>query len=183
MQKVATILLLIWGVFFLLQRRKLKSGIVYFVFLFFMILPSFLQMDYINNYIINGINYGNIIVLSILLILGFIPWLFFDKAFSICQYRIIVNERYICFLKFIFKGLIIGSIFSMFYMFPYAVQGVLMGAAERRATMINGGVLPSNIITTLVVGISGLNIFNILFFYISCLHIELYKYRFLVIDI
>lgn len=178
MQKVAVILLLMWGIFFLSQKRKLKSGIVYFAFLFFMILPSLLKMNYISSYIINGIDYRNIVVFSVLLILGFIPWLVFDRTFSIYSYRLIVDEKYIHFLKFIFKGLIISSLFSIFYLLPYAIQGVLMGAAERRATMVDGGVLPSNIVTTLVVGISGLNIFNVLFFYISCLHIRLYKYRF-----
>ena len=71
MQKAAIILLIMWGIFFLQQKRKLNSGIIYFLFLFFMILPSFFQMNYINNYIIYDINYRNIFVLGLLLIFGF----------------------------------------------------------------------------------------------------------------
>ena len=174
---VAIILLSVWIVFFLINKRHIKSGIVLFMFLLFMALPSLFEMHFLEVEIIDYIDYFNILILALLLTGGFLPWLTFDKALK-NRYHFNISPNGIPLLKFIFCILIIGSLFSIAYLLPYAINSIAMGASATRELITEKSVLPETPLTTLVVGFAGLNIYNILAFYLSLLNNQLKKYRF-----
>ena len=175
MFEVAVILSLIWGAYYLLVRRRIQSGIVFFVFLFCMAIPSFFQPEFLQAYIESSINITNITILAIVLIVSFKPWRSFDRA---VKDRVIsINYNYIKNLRFLFLFTIVGSLYAILYLMPYAIAGVRMGAADVRALISDVSVLPKNILTTIAVSFAALYIYNILFFYIACLSDELKRYR------
>ncbi len=176
MLTVAFLLTLIWGIYFLHVRKHVKTGTVFFVMLLMMVIPSWLEMNFLKGYIVIETDYFNICVLGILLILGFKPWLEFDKSLR-SNAVIKINPRYIQRFKVIFTILIICSLISIIYLLPYAIEGISAGAKDRRAEIQGSTVLPDSFLTTIVVGIAALNIYNALFFFISCLHPVFKRYR------
>ena len=176
MTEVAIILTLIWALFLILIRKKIASIKVLFAFLFMMLLPSWLEMYFLKQYIPNQVNYFNIFIFGMLLVIGSLPWLSFDK-YLLKNKQILVNQHYIKSLKIIFILIIICSLFSIAYLIPYSIDGIIAGAADRRIEIKESGILPENFLTTFVVGIAALNIYNILFFFISCLDERLKKFR------
>lgn len=177
MYNTALILTILWGVIYLFTRNKISSGKVYFAFLFMMAVPSFFELEFLEKYIEYPIDYTNIFTLGILLLLGFIPWHYFDKYFC-NNYVISINNEYISILKHIFVFIIIGSLISILYLLPYAIQSMAIGAAEVREYIQEESPLPDNFFTTICVGFAALHIYCILFFFISFLTDELKQYRF-----
>ncbi len=177
MYYTALILTILWGIIYLFTRAKLSSGKIYFLFLFMMAIPSFFELEFLEKYIEAPIDYANIFTLGILLLIGFSPWYYFDKHFS-RDCIISVDDRYISTLKHIFVFVIIGSIISILYLLPYAIQSMAIGAADIREYIQDESPLPDNILTTICVGFAALHIYCILFFYISYLTDELKHYRF-----
>ena len=106
MLTVAFLLTLIWGIYFLHVRKHVKTGTVFFVMLLMMVIPSWLEMNFLKGYIVIETDSFNICVLGILLILGFKPWLEFDKSLR-SNAVIKINPRYIQRFKVIFTILII----------------------------------------------------------------------------
>ena len=177
MYTTALILTILWAVIYLFIRKKINSGKVYFIFLFSMSIPSFFELEFLEKYIEGFIDYANIFALGILLLLSFIPWYYFDTHFS--RNRILsINNAFLPNLKRIFTFCICGSILSIIYLLPYAIQSMAIGAADIREYIQDESILPNNIITTICVGFAALHIYCILFFYISYLSNELKPYRF-----
>lgn len=178
MREVALILTVLWGLFYILFHKRLGSSKILFAFLLVMVIPSWLEMHFLELYTAPRINYTNVFIMGCLLLLGALPWMSFDKLQRLRpQYVFVVNDRYIRTIKFAFVVLIVGSLFSIIYLFPYAMQGIMMGAQERRTSMGDADVLPPSILTTFVVGFAALNIYNILGFYIACIDERLRRYR------
>lgn len=176
---VALILGSIWGTFYLSIRKKIKSGIIYFLFLLCMLFPVTLdRYDFL--FYNHTPSVKNLIIFSLLLIAGFIPWLIFDK-WAINK-KFVIPDSSLKYLKIIFKILIILSLYSIVYLFPYAKRGLILGALEIRYLLNSGEeqLLPSSIFTTIAVASAALCIFAILFFYISCLTPKLKNYRILL---
>lgn len=178
MREVALILTVLWGLFYIVYRKRLGSSKVLFAFLFVMVIPSWLEMHFLNIYKAPHIDYTNVFIMGCLLLLGAIPWVSFDKMQrNRPQAVFIVADKYVRTFRIAFFILIIGSLFSILYLLPYAIQGITMGAQERRTSMADVNVLPPGILTTFVVGFAALNIYNILGFYISCIDDRFKRYR------
>lgn len=178
MREVALILTILWGGFFLICHKRLGSSKVLFAFLFAMVVPSWFAMHFLDLYIAPYVNYLNVFVMGCLLLLGALPWMAFDRLKRLRPRSVyVVNDRYIQTIRVIFRFLIVSSLFSICYLLPYAMQGIAMGAQERRTSMADVDVLPPSILTTFVVGFAALNIYNILGFYISCIDERLKRYR------
>lgn len=174
----AIILSVIWLLFYVHGKKALQTGKIYFIFLFFMILPSWLQPDWMLFWIETEVNYFYIIIFGLLLMSGFYPWYIFDKYITRHKVRFEINPKKIKRLKVWFTVIIILSLYSIVYLLPYAIMGMILGAAETRNIIKTGSLLPASIFTTLAVGFAALNIYCILFFYVSSLSPELKKYRF-----
>lgn len=179
MYYVALLLTLMWGLSYLLVKKNLCSGRIYFYILFAMSIPSFFEPNFLNKFIEGPIDYTNIFILGFLLLLGFIPWYYFDKHYG-HQIHIVINQGYITNIKVIFLITIIGSLFSILYLSPYAIRGIVTGALDMREYIQEESPLPKTFATTIAVGFANIHIFAILFFYISYLSDELKRYRILL---
>lgn len=175
MLTVALILTLIWGSYYLVVRRKLRTGVIFFGILFCMVIPSYFEPEWLKTFIEGSIDFTNIIILALIILVSFRPWKSFDEVVQ--DTKICINPNYINNLRFLFLFTIIGSIYSIIYLAPYAIRGLMMGAKDVRELIIDVSVLPENIFTTIAVGFAALYIYCILFFYIACLSDELKQYR------
>lgn len=170
--------LIIWGIFYYINRRKIVSGKIYFLFLGCMLLPASLNgSTFIDAWQSSEISFLNILAFSLCLTFGFFPWLVFDKW--IANRTFYVPDKSVPALRTIIIILIIGSLYSIYYLTPYAIISVALGAANVRSNLYAGeaSILPESIFTTIAVAIAACNIYAILLYFISCLNKNLYKYR------
>lgn len=175
------ILFCIWALLFAFTYKKIKSGRVYFFFLACMILPvSIGRAPSIDSWY-HDVDALNMLALALCLVFGFFPWLIFDR-WSINRI-FIVPDKSIPTLKIIFTLLIIGSLYSILYLAPFAIKSLSLGANEVRVALRAGkdSMLPNSIFTTVAVSVAGLNVYAILFFFIACLTPKLKQYRILLI--
>lgn len=177
MRLTSILLMVIWVPFYLLFKRKLNTGKVYFFFLFCMITPCLFEPNWMWNWIETEINYLYILFFGFLLLLSFYPWYIFDKQIVKHKCKFEVRQHTVKSLKRLFSIIIILSLYSIIYMLPYAIMGYSLGAAEIRVAIRDKSLLPNSIFTTLAVGFASLNIYCILFFFLSFLSPLLSKYR------
>lgn len=172
---VALILLIIWGSFFLHIKKKIRSGYVYFFFLGCMLLPASIG-DFHTTWL-HEPDLFNIIIFSLCLIIGFLPWLKFDE-WSTKKIFFVPNIALKKF-KVIFIFIILLSLYSIIYFIPFVILAFVLGAAEVRTDLYSGTVsfIPNNIFTTIAAFGAGFFPIDILFFFISCLSPELRRYR------
>lgn len=175
--QVSILLLLIWGVFYLLLKKKLYSGKGYFVLLLLMcsaglVLPLERTLDLGFN---PSFSAGNIILFALLLMSAFIPWLSFENYIKKVD-RFSVNPSSVSNLKFACVVLILLSIYAIVYTLPYAIIAYKMGAADVRMYIKDQSLLPNSIFTTVAVGVGLITPVYILLFYISLITDKLKKY-------
>lgn len=181
---VSIFLLIVWTIFYIVLKRRMVSLKLYFVLLVFMASaglifhPLPLMGLYPDIY-----RFINIVLFSILMVLGIIPWLDFDK-FLKRRFVIILNERYLFLIKLCFLISIICSFYAIIYSIPYSVISYSMGANNVRLLLDTGDTLmPQNVFTTLAIGFGAFSPVNIIFVFISLLDKRLKRYTlFLVIS-
>lgn len=165
----------VWFPFYFLVRKKISSGNIYFFFLLCMLLPA--SIGTLSTSWFHEVQFSNIIVFSICLIVGFLPWYTFDKNMQ--SIRIIITQKGAKALKKVFITLITLSLFSIVYLAPSAVISTLLGADETRALLYSGeyDLLPKSPLTTIAVAGSACWIYCVLFFFIASLTPSLKTYR------
>lgn len=84
------------------------------------------------------------------------------------------------FLHFIMITMVVLGIFSFIYQFPYAIQGLIIGAVELRNQMNTEGfqLLPKSPFTTLAVATSYFYLFYIAFFFLAIVQKRHYVIRY-----
>lgn len=172
------ILIVIWGVLYKSCRNYIGSGIIYFLFLVGMLLPITLDPDYtLHGSWAQDVKPLNMVAFGLCLAAGFLPWYAFDKWSASRVFY--VPDSAVALLERIFFLIILGSLYSLIYLTPYALRSLAMGAAETRAALYGGegSILPKSIFTTLAVAVAGFSVYDVLFFFVSCLHPALQKYR------
>lgn len=174
--KMLTLILFsIWFLFYLLVRKNIKSGNVYFFFLACMLLP--MPASVYGGSWYHEVDFANIVVFAICLCAGFIPWYNFDK--KIRNKRLFITDRGIQVLSHVFLFLIIWSLYSILYLAPSAVVSLTLGADATRAMLYAGeyDLLPKSPLTTVAVAGAACWIYCVLFFFIACLTPKLKKFR------
>lgn len=174
---VSLLLFIIWGLYFLAVKKYMICGYVYFAMLAFMLLPPTLASESLNDSWYHDVDYFNIIVFALFLCLGYYPWKIFDK--NIYNIKFTIPRKSIKRFKILFISLIIISFYSIIYLAPIAIKAMTLGAGNVRQ-MLHAGeytLIQSSIFMTMAVAGGFLNIYAVLFFYISCLTPELKKYR------
>lgn len=164
----------------LIYRRHIGSGIIYFGLLMFMSVPSLIKREYLIGYIHRTPELPITAVLGILLVLGFLPWYIFNRYIDKHnQDSLQITPRYLKRLKKCLVLLIIGSLFSIIYQLPYAVYNMAQGAVDVRQGNINngGGIIEATFATTVAVGLAALNIYCILFYFLSLILPELKRFN------
>ena len=175
------ILLVFWIVLYKSVRRNIVSGYVYFFLLVFMALPPMINTPDSNvhniQYWYDNPNIDNVIIFAICLCVGYIPWNVFDKRIKNICFEI--PQSAIRPIKWINLFLILISTYSILYLSPYAMQGLILGADNVRQNLYSGegGLVPNSIFTTIAAAGAGLYIYCVLFFFISSLSDELKKFR------
>lgn len=175
---VSILLILIWGTFYFLLKKRIKSAKGYFLLLLFMgsaglVFRNLPLMGLSPEYY----NPTNIMLFAILMICMILPWIKFD-IFLRNMPAFCVNAAYIPMLKTISLVIIVLSFYAIIYTFPTAIYAFNMGAAEVRNPVGEVGLLPKNLYTTIAVASGCLSPVAILLFYISFLSNSLRKYTF-----
>ena len=173
---VSFVLLLLWGVIYLLFRKKIFTSKLYFALLilmgsaglFFHPLP--LMGLYPETY-----KLGNIVLFAFLMIITVLPWMKIDKLFK-RQPLIYIDDRRIGLIKTIIILLVVLSLYSIIYSFPYAIKASLIGSDSVRAMLLDSSIMPQSFFTTLAVGFASFSPVTVLMFYISLLDVRLKKY-------
>lgn len=178
------ILTVIWGSYYLFcrERHALVSSKVMFAILACMVIPCLFNSKFLEFFDIT-VNLPYTIIFGFFIISGLMPWKIFDRylykkknSYITCSPRNIKKLKKICFV------LIVLSLFSIIYLLPYAILGLMLDTVEVRQDLLNGNfLLPNSILTTLSVGFAGLNIYCILFFYLSYCLEQLKRYRILLL--
>lgn len=180
---VSIVLMIIWGVSYLVLKKYIYSAKLYFVLLLIMssaglLIPELPLMGlYPDKYILS-----NIILFAFLMIVTIIPWISFDKLY---KHKLVftIKDKYISSLKLTFIVTILLSFIAIIYLLPYAIRSFLIGAQEIRSIVSNESILPQTLLTTFAVGISALYPITIMFVYITLLDTRLSKYTvFLIIS-
>ncbi len=172
------ILIAIWGVLYKTCRSYIGSGIIYFLFLVGMLLPVSLDPGYaIHGSWAQEVKPWNMVAFGLCLAAGFLPWYAFDKWSASRTFY--VPDSAVPALERIFMLIIVASLYSLIYLTPYALASLSMGAAETRAAIYagEGSVLPKSIFTTIAVAVAGFSVYDVMFFFVACLHPALRKYR------
>ncbi|MDO9153336.1 MAG: O-antigen polymerase [Paludibacter sp.] len=178
--QVSIISLLILTFFSYVFRKKILTGWVYIVMLYFMFIPGifFPVKEYIGFF--NDVSFLNLIIFIFLLFLGFIPWLIFDSWLKKIKF-IYLSNKGISVLNVLIPIIIIFSFFSIIYVFPYSLQSLLLGASEIRGIISDESVLPPTVLTTFSVAIAACFPLFVLLFYFSIIDKRLKKYRFFLL--
>ena len=105
----------------------------------------------------------NFLIYSVFLCIYLYPVLYIKPIIS---ENLVERSKFITFIMFVMSIL---GLFSIIYQFPYALKGLVIGAADLRLQMNidNSFLLPKSPLTTLAVGISYFYLFYIAFFFIS----------------
>lgn len=177
----ASILLLsVFGLSYLVLKRKLITSKFYFVLLLIMgIAGIVLPLDKYVHYYSTVYDSVYILLFAVLVVMTLIPWLRFDKEFR--NWRVIsVRDKYLGHLKIIFIIDILLGLYSIVYAFPYALMALSMGVDDVRQFIADASFYPKNFMTTVCVGIGYLTPIQILLFFISLLHPALKKFSILL---
>ena len=177
----ASILLLsVFGLSYLVLRRKLVTSKFYFVLLLIMgVAGVVLPLDKYVHYYSTLYDSAYIFLFAVLVVMTLIPWLKFDKEFR--KWKVInVRDKYLRLLKIVFIINILLGLYSVIYAFPYALMALSMGADDVRQFIVDASFYPKNFMTTICVGIGYLTPIQILLFFISLLHPALKKFSVLL---
>lgn len=164
---VSIVVLLVWGILYTLYRKRMFSSKLFYTLLlimgsaglFFRPLPL---MGLVPEYY----NVWNVILFALLMGFTFLPWLNVDKLFR-TNITFCIKDSYIKTIKNINIFLIIVSIYSIIYSFPYAINATAMGADTVRTMLADDYMMPKTIFTTFAVGFASLAPVDVLMFYIS----------------
>lgn len=173
---VSVVLLIVWGAFYLFMREKMFTSKMYFALLLLMGSAGLL----FNPLPLMGLQpefyrLGNVILFALLMGFTVIPWLKVDKLFG-KGVAVSIKEDAISRIKSTNIFLIILSLYSIVYSFPYAVTATIMGADDVRTLIADDYMMPKTFFTTLAVGFASLAPINVLMFYLSLLDKRLKKY-------
>ncbi len=165
---VSIVLLVIWGIAFIVLNKRLVTSKVYFVLLFLMglaglILPLDHWLDIGTN---NDFNIFIIVLFAFLMLGSIIPWLKFDHYFSKVK-AIYFKPEFENSISVLMLALIILGVYAILYTLPYAVIGYRMGGADVRDSIRYDSPLPSSPLTTIAVGVGFLAPIYILLFFFS----------------
>lgn len=161
------------SVYYIINSKKIKSGIVYILMLYIMFFSNFLLDITFDN-----IKIENLLLLIFLLFIGFIPWIIFDKWVLKVESFIIPLDK-IKQIKKIYLIVITASLFSIIYVFQYSLKSFSLGAAVTRDFINEGNrILPESIFTTFSVGVAACFPIITLLFFSSFLNESLRRYRF-----
>ena len=161
-------LLLIWGVSFLLLRKKLITSKGYFLLLFIMAIAGLLlPLDYLLNIDYTPIfKVENILLFAILLVTAIIPWLLFDVYYCHIS-SMSINPNFICILRIVCVVLLLLSFYAIIYCMPYAIKAYEMGSSVVRTQLTDESILPSTFQTTIAVAAGIIAPVYILLFFLS----------------
>lgn len=170
---VSIILLIVWSLAFLINRKKIYSAKIYFYILFIMSSAGVI-LDLNFYYYTKTYNAFVILLFAFIMLLVLIPWKQFDNWMK--RNIIVINEKYIGLIKGTIILCSFLSIFTIIYCLPYALMAHTLGALDVRQ---EEGLFPASPLTTLAAAVAGLTPFGILGFFICRLDTRLYLYSFL----
>lgn len=162
---VSIILLSIWLVAYLILRKRCSSAKIYFGVLGLMASAGvILDLNKYVYYVTQEYDAFNIFLFAILLLLVIIPWLKYDKLIKYYEYTI--NPEYKSAFTKILTIFVLLSTFTIIYCLPYALAASSMGADVIR-NETEGGLLPTNMLTTVASAVASLAPIGLTFFFAS----------------
>lgn len=175
---VSYLLTSIWVIAFLIIKNKLISSRGYFYLLFLMSSAGiFINVhDCMIPMISKEYSLVNILIFSILLLIAFSPWYKFDRWLKNIM-SIEIKSKYNKRIRFIFIAMLLLSIYAFIYATPYAIKAMAVGASDVRGFIRDDSFYPSNMYTTICVGVGMMTPLYILAFYISMIENSLKKFR------
>ena len=164
--EVSIVLLVIWGSAFYFLRKRLITSKLYFLLLLLMGSAGlFLPLnEWLDIGTPNDFRFSLCVLFAFLLIGSIIPWIRFDKFFSVVK-SIRFNPAYEGQIRVALVVLIIMGIYAILYTLPYAIIAYRTGAGEVRAFIMDDSILPVNIFSTIALGVGFLAPVYILLFY------------------
>lgn len=175
--QVSVVLIIIWGVAYLILRKKICSSKGYFALLFVMAIAGIvLPMEEVLDLDCEpSFSFLYTILFALLLLSAIIPWLNFEKYLKTIK-RLNINPSCIPTLRIAIIVMTLLSAFAIIYTIPYAIVAYRMGAADIRWFIRDQSLLPESPLTTVAVGVGLIAPVYIFFFFLSLLTPALHRY-------
>lgn len=177
---VSLVLLFVWGILYVILRKRLYTSKLYFCLLIIMGSAGlFLHPLPLMGLFPEEYRLSHILLFSLLMVIMVLPWMKVDQLIKRHPVLCVNNQR-IGLIKTICILLSLLPLYSIIYALPYALYANSIGAADVRSELLESSIMPQSVFTTFAVGFASFSPVIVLLFYISLLDKRLNRYSLLL---